>query len=81
MPNPNNSGALEVLMSKMEFIKEKIDDIGSSVTKIETRMEEKYVSKAEFLAELNPIKKIAYGLVGIVLIAFAGALVSLVFIR
>jgi hypothetical protein len=51
----------------LSYIKEKL-------TSIETQVSSQYVSKDEF----DPIKRIVYGLVGLILISVAGALLGLV---
>lgn len=58
---------LAVLQNDMAYVKNKLDSIDEKVGS-------RYVSKEEF----EPIKKIVYGLVGLILIAVVGALVSLV---
>lgn len=51
----------------LSYIKSSVDDIKNSI-------DSDYVSKDEF----EPIKKIVYGLVGLILIAVVGALMTLV---
>lgn len=58
---------LAVLESNMSYIKEKLDDIDKKVSS-------GYVTKDEF----EPIKKIVYGLVSLILTAVVGAIVALV---
>lgn len=72
---------VSVLIERVDTIKENIGKIGEEVQRIEEKIEERYISKIEFYAEISPIKKIVYTLVGSVLISFIGALLSLVFIR
>lgn len=58
---------LAVLESNMVYIKEKLDDIDKKVSS-------GYVTKDEF----EPIKKIVYGVVSLILVAVVGAVVALV---
>lgn len=67
MPDQNDTTKLAVLETNMVYIKEKLDDIDKKVSS-------GYVSKEEF----EPIKKIVYGLVSLILTAVVGAVVALV---
>lgn len=58
---------LAVIQNDLTYIKEKMNTI-------DTKVSNNYVSKEEF----EPIKKIVYGLVGLILVAVVGALVALV---
>lgn len=58
---------LAVITTKLEYIIKKVDDI-------EKNQHSNFVSKDEF----EPIKRIVYGLVGLILVAVVGAMVSLV---
>lgn len=58
---------LAVLQNDMSYVKDKLDSIDNKVSS-------HYVSKEEF----EPIKKVVYGLVGLILVAVVGAVVSLV---
>lgn len=58
---------LAVIANDIGYMKRDIAEIKQTVT-------HSYVSKDEF----EPIKKIVYGLVGLILVAVVGALVSLV---
>ena len=58
---------LAVIQNDLTYIKEKMNAI-------DTKVSSGYVSKEEF----EPVKKIVYGLVTLVLIAVVGALVALV---
>jgi thiosulfate reductase cytochrome b subunit len=58
---------LAVMANDLGYIK-------GAVLEIKTRLEKEYVTKEEF----NPVKKIAYGVVGVILIAVVGAIVKLV---
>lgn len=58
---------LAVIQTDLTYIKEKLNAV-------DTKVSSHYVSKEEF----EPIKKIVYGLVSLILIAVVGALVALV---
>lgn len=62
-----NEIQLAVIQNDLTYIKEKMNAI-------DTKVSQGYVSKEEF----EPVKKIVYGLVSLVLIAVVGALVALV---
>lgn len=40
-----------------------------------------YVTRQEFDDKIQPLQKIVYGMVGLILLAFAGAIVQLVVVR
>jgi len=65
------------LESKIEVLTVEIRQVREDVTEIKTRLENNYVTRYEF----DPIKKLVYGLVSIVLTAVVGALVALVLIK
>lgn len=69
MSNDNNRDdiKLAVLQNDMTYIKEKLNDIDLKVSS-------GYVTKEEF----EPIKKIVYGVVSLILTAVIGAIVALV---
>jgi len=52
---------------KLEFILKELDEI-------KAQLEKKYVSQSEFA----PVKNIAYGMVGLILTAVVGALLTLI---
>lgn len=58
---------LAVIQNDLTYIKEKMNTIDNKVSN-------NYVSKEEF----EPIKKIVYGVVSLILVAVVGALVALV---
>lgn len=58
---------LAVIQNDLTYIKEKLNAVDNKVSS-------HYVSKEEF----EPIKKIVYGLVSLILVAVVGALVALV---
>lgn len=67
MANQSEETKLAVIQTDLTYIKEKLNTVDQKVST-------HYVSKEEF----EPIKKIVYGLVSLILIAVVGALVALV---
>lgn len=67
MPDQTDETKLALMANDLTYIKEKLNAVN---LKVSTH----YVSKEEF----EPIKKIVYGLVSLILIAVVGALVALV---
>lgn len=65
--NASDETKLALLQNDITYIKEKLNAVDSKVSS-------SYVSKEEF----DPIKKIVYGMVSLILIAVVGALVALV---
>lgn len=65
--NQSDETKLAVIQTDLTYIKEKLNAV-------DTKVSSHYVSKEEF----EPIKKIVYGLVSLILIAVVGAVVSLV---
>ena len=59
--------SFEVIDTKLNFIMQSVKDIKQD-------LEKNYVTRMEF----DPVKKIIYGLVGIILLAVVGAMVTLV---
>lgn len=64
---PRDDVKLAVIQNDLTYIKEKLNAV-------DTKVSQNYVSKDEF----EPIRKIVYGLVSLILIAVVGALVALV---
>lgn len=60
--------------TQLALLQQDVAYIKTAVEKIDTKVSSHYVSRDEF----EPIKKIVYGLVGLILVAVVGALVSLV---
>lgn len=50
-------------------------EIGGRIDKLENKIDTTYVTHAE----LEPIKKLVYGAVAVILLSFVGAVVALVF--
>lgn len=67
MPEQSDETKLAIIQTDLTYIKEKLNAVD---TKVSTH----YVSKEEF----EPIKKIVYGVVSLILVAVVGALVALV---
>ena len=67
MPEQTDETKLALMANDLTYIKEKLNAVDQKVST-------HYVSKEEF----EPIKKIVYGLVSLILIAVVGALVALV---
>ena len=59
--------SFEVIDTKLNFIMQSVKDIKQD-------LEKNYVTRMEF----EPIKKIIYGLIGVILLAVVGAMVALV---
>lgn len=67
MATQSDETKLAVIQTDLTYIKEKLNAVDNKVSS-------HYVSKEEF----EPIKKIVYGLVSLILVAVVGALVALV---
>lgn len=66
-PSSKENVQIAVLQNDMSYVKDKLDSIDNKVSS-------HYVSKEEF----EPVKKLVYGVVGLILVAFVGGVVSLV---
>jgi hypothetical protein len=53
-------------------------EINGRIDHLENKIDSNYVTREEFVAQINPIRAIAYGLVGIVMLSVVGAILSLV---
>lgn len=58
----------------IDVIATKIDYIEEAVRNIENKLEAQYVTQDEF----EPIKRIVYGLISVILVAVIGAMITLV---
>jgi hypothetical protein len=67
MSNVSDETKLAVMQTDLTYIKEKLNAV-------DTKVSSNYVSKEEF----EPIRKIVYGVVSVILIAVVGAVVALV---
>ena len=59
--------SFEVIDTKLNFIMQSVKDIKQD-------LEKNYVTRMEF----DPVKKVIYGLIGIILVAVVGAVIALV---
>ncbi len=62
---------------KLALMANNIKHIRKRVEKIDEKLEENYVTHIEF----EPIKKLVYGLVALILVAVVGAIIGLVIIN
>jgi hypothetical protein len=62
----NNNASIAVIQTNILDIKEDVRDI-------KNKLEMDYVTKQEF----DPVKKVVYGLVSLILVAVVGALITL----
>lgn len=60
--------------TKLAVMDTKLDNVIDKLNSVDQKVSTHYVSKEEF----DPIKKIVYGMVSLILIAVVGALVALV---
>lgn len=67
MSNLSDETKLAVMQTDLTYIKEKLNAV-------DTKVSSSYVSKEEF----EPIRRIVYGVVSLILIAVVGAVVALV---
>lgn len=65
---------LAVIANDIIYIKEKLKTI-------DDKIEGDFISREEFSAKFDPIQKIVYGLVSLVLISVFGALIGIVILR
>lgn len=72
-----NKQSSERISTQIAVIEERTRNIDSKVTSIVTKIENDYVVKQEF----EPVKKLVYGMVSLILIAVVGALIGLVVYR
>ena len=64
----------EIILTKLEYIIQDINDLKRYQEKQAEYIERCYVSKTEF----DPIKKLVFGAVGLILAAVIGAIITLV---
>ena len=67
--NKNNETTIALMAQDIRYIKE-------DVTEIKLKLEKDYVTREEF----EPIKKVVYGLIGLILVAVVSAIIGLVII-
>jgi hypothetical protein len=66
--------AINGLQKDIQYMKAKIDEMND-------KMDEKFVTQDEFRAKFDPISKLVYGIVGLILTTVVGALLSVVINR
>lgn len=76
-PKQQNDSDLAVTMANIEFIKTEMQEIKQNIKEIKSCMEADYVTQKEF----DPIKKLVYGLVTLILCAVVTAIVGLVILK
>lgn len=69
--------AKETLDTRVALVQQDVKYIKDGFDKLDEKISAHYVTKEEF----DPVKKIVYGLVGLILITVVGSIVSLVLIR
>lgn len=65
---------IALIQNDVGYLNKRFDSFEKKLDSVDEKLNSHYVSKEEF----EPIKKVVYGLVGLILIAVAGAVVSLV---
>lgn len=77
----NNNSSLDtkvaVILNDVGHIREEIGDIKMDLQEQRKEAKENYIRKEEF----DPVKRIVYGLVGLILVAVVGAIIALVVIQ
>lgn len=66
--------AIAGLQKDIQYMRDRIDEMNE-------KMDSKFVTQEEFKAKLDPISKLVYGLVGLILTAVVGAVISIVINR
>jgi len=72
--NINLETEIAVLKNDIKYLTEKVDEIS-------VKLDYKYVTQDEFKAKIDPITKIVYGIVALILTAVVGGLVSMLINR
>lgn len=62
----------------LELVVYKIDEVAAKVDVIQKRIENGFVERIEFELRTGRLEKLVYGMVGVILLAVVGALISLV---
>lgn len=63
-----------LLKKDLEYIKGEVGDVKNEMGSLRKDIREGYTSKTEF----EPVQRLVYGMVGIILVAVVGALIALV---
>jgi len=75
MKEQTDKTEIAIIATEMKNLTKSFDDFKREIRKEIQSLKNSYVTKAEF----QPVKNIAYGLVGTILLSVAGALLALVF--
>lgn len=70
MPKQSQETQMALIAQKVDYMKDKLDEVDG-------KLNSHYVTKEEF----EPIKKVVYGVVGLMLTLVVGAIVSLAIIQ
>lgn len=70
----SQSVKIALIQKDVSYMKEKFDEVKEQISGMDGKLNSHYITKEEF----EPVKKIVYGLVGVILLAVVGAIVSLV---
>lgn len=62
---------IAVIQTDLSYIKSKVDELSD-------KLESKYVTQDEFKAKVDPLGKLVYGVIGLILTAVVGGLLSMV---
>lgn len=73
MPTQSTDTQLAVIQTDIQYIKNQVQSQGIQLSSIDGKVSTHYVTKEEF----GPIKNLVYGLVGLILVAVVGGLLSL----
>jgi len=68
----------ELLKKDIEYIKKSVDDIKDEMKSFREEVQRGYVTLVYFDAVITPIRNIAFGLVGVVLVNVLGAILFIV---
>jgi thiosulfate reductase cytochrome b subunit len=66
----NNKVELAIIANDIKHIRLEVDNI-------KNRLDDKYVTKTEF----DPVKKVVYGIISLILVAVVGGLLGLIILR
>lgn len=69
---------IAVIMEKTERMESDIQEIKVDLKSLPEKLDEHYVSKNQFEARFEPVRNIVYGMVGFILLAFLGAMSTLI---
>jgi peptidoglycan hydrolase CwlO-like protein len=69
---------LEVLSACINFIKKDTERIQVDIEKLDEKMEKTYLTIKQFKSEFEPIRNVIYAMIGTILLAVLGALVTFI---